>query len=99
MSQFTRHLVARYGIQEVSQWCFEVWNEPNLNFWTGKPDKESYFELYHHGRYSVAKVTSGARVTAAELSHSSPEPRQQVHTTSSPNDLISLITASQVASM
>src|ERR1700736_2226980 len=28
---FTRHLVERYGIEDVSQWYFEVWNEPNLN--------------------------------------------------------------------
>jgi len=29
-------LVDRYGINEVSTWFFEVWNEPNLQaFWTG----------------------------------------------------------------
>src|SRR5277367_5099778 len=26
IAEFTRHLVARYGIDEVSQWYFEVWN-------------------------------------------------------------------------
>jgi xylan 1,4-beta-xylosidase len=30
--QFTKHLVERYGIDEVSQWYFEVWNEPNIDF-------------------------------------------------------------------
>ena len=32
-----RHWIERYGIDEVRQWRFEVWNEPNLvpNFWTG----------------------------------------------------------------
>ena len=34
---FTKHLVDRYGIDEVSQWYFEVWNEPNIDFWAGKP--------------------------------------------------------------
>src|SRR3954454_18385441 len=30
------HLVERYEIDEVRQWYFEVWNEPNLaKFWTG----------------------------------------------------------------
>lgn len=30
------HWVERYGISEVAQWPFEVWNEPNLEaFWTG----------------------------------------------------------------
>ncbi len=27
------NLVERYGIDEVSQWYFEVWNEPNIDFW------------------------------------------------------------------
>src|SRR5277367_5259823 len=26
--QFAQHLVDRYGLDEVSQWYFEVWNEP-----------------------------------------------------------------------
>ncbi len=34
---FVAHLVERYGIGEVSQWYFEVWNEPNIDFWSGKP--------------------------------------------------------------
>ncbi len=34
---FARHLIERYGIDEVSQWYFEVWNEPNIDFWTGTP--------------------------------------------------------------
>ena len=31
--QFTKHLVERYGIDEVQKWYFEVWNEPNIDFW------------------------------------------------------------------
>lgn len=39
------HWVDRYGIDEVAQWPFECWNEPNLSaFWTG--DQAAYFELY-----------------------------------------------------
>jgi xylan 1,4-beta-xylosidase len=34
------HLVERYGIDEVAQWGFEVWNEANLEvFWTGTRDE------------------------------------------------------------
>ena len=30
------HWVDRYGVGEVREWFFEVWNEPNLKaFWTG----------------------------------------------------------------
>ena len=37
MKHFARHLIDRYGIDEVSQWYFEVWNEPNIDFWGGIP--------------------------------------------------------------
>jgi xylan 1,4-beta-xylosidase len=43
------HWIDRYGPEEVRQWCFEVWNEPNLTaFGSGK--QEDYFSLY---RYTV----------------------------------------------
>ena len=39
------HWVDRYGLAEVRQWYFEVWNEPNLQaFWTG--EQADYFKLY-----------------------------------------------------
>ena len=29
-------MIARYGVDEVRSWYFEVWNEPNLkDFWDG----------------------------------------------------------------
>ena len=48
ITKFAQHLVARYGIDEVSQWYFEVWNEPNLDFWAGEPKQATYYELYDH---------------------------------------------------
>lgn len=45
IDQFARHLIARYGVAEVRQWYFEVWNEPDLPpFWSGT--QAQYFELY-----------------------------------------------------
>ena len=44
--KFAQHLVERYGIDEVSHWYFEVWNEPNIDFWTGEPKEETYYALY-----------------------------------------------------
>ena len=45
IKSFVQHLVDRYGIDEVRQWPFEVWNEPDLMFfWTGT--KADYFQLY-----------------------------------------------------
>jgi xylan 1,4-beta-xylosidase len=49
------HLVERYGIEEVSQWGFEVWNEANLKvFWTGT--QEEYFRLYEIAARAIKSV-------------------------------------------
>ena len=55
--QFTKHLVDRYGLDEVSKWYFEVWNEPNIDFWAGEPQQSTYFELYDHSAQSLRKST------------------------------------------
>ncbi|SNS24769.1 xylan 1,4-beta-xylosidase [Granulicella rosea] len=60
--QFTQHLVDRYGLDEVSQWYFEVWNEPNIDFWVGKPAQSTYFELYDHTARAVKQVNPRLRV-------------------------------------
>lgn len=62
ITQFTRHLVDRYGINEVAQWYFEVWNEPNIRFWTGQPKQETYFELYDHTARDIKAVDPRLRV-------------------------------------
>jgi xylan 1,4-beta-xylosidase len=62
MTRFAQHLVDRYGIDEVSQWYFEVWNEPNIDFWNGIPRKQSYFELYAHTARALKAVSPRLRV-------------------------------------
>ncbi len=62
MTHFAKHLVDRYGIDEVSQWYFEVWNEPNIDFWGGIPRKRSYFELYAHTARDLKAVSPKIRV-------------------------------------
>jgi xylan 1,4-beta-xylosidase len=59
---FTQHLVDRYGIDEVSRWRFEVWNEPNLDFWAGQPRQSTYFELYDHTVFAIKKVSPRLQV-------------------------------------
>ena len=59
---FTQHLVDRYGINEVASWYFEVWNEPNIDFWTGRPAQSTYFELYDHAARAVKTVSPRLRV-------------------------------------
>jgi len=62
MVQFARHLVERYGIDEVSQWYFEVWNEPNIDFWAGVPNQKTYFDLYDHTARDLKSVSQRLRV-------------------------------------
>ena len=57
-----QHLVARYGLDEVATWRFEVWNEPNLDFWGGSPKQATYFELYDHTARALKSVSPRLRV-------------------------------------
>lgn len=62
ITAFGQHLIARYGIEEVSTWSFEVWNEPNLDFWGGRPNMPTYYELYDHTVLALKKVNQRIRV-------------------------------------
>jgi xylan 1,4-beta-xylosidase len=62
ITHFARHLVERYGIDEVAQWYFEVWNEPNIDFWNGIPRQKSYFALYDHTARDLKSVSPRLRV-------------------------------------
>jgi xylan 1,4-beta-xylosidase len=62
IAAFTKHLVDRYGIQEVSQWYFEVWNEPNIDFWGGNPKQSTYWDLYDHTARAVKSVSPKLRI-------------------------------------
>jgi xylan 1,4-beta-xylosidase len=62
ISHFAQHLIDRYGIQEVSKWYFEVWNEPNIDFWTGNPKEQTYYELYDATARALKSVSPRLRV-------------------------------------
>src|SRR6185437_11432663 len=59
---FAQHLVNRYGLDEVATWKFEVWNEPNLDFWGGEPKQATYFELYDHTARAIKSVSPRLQV-------------------------------------
>jgi xylan 1,4-beta-xylosidase len=55
------HLVNRYGIDEVAQWAFEVWNEPDLDvFWSGT--RLEYLRLYDESARAIKSVHHRLRV-------------------------------------
>ncbi|MBV8071298.1 MAG: glycosyl hydrolase family 39 [Acidobacteriaceae bacterium] len=62
MTELARHLISQYGEDEVAQWYFEVWNEPNIDFWNGIPREKSYFELYDHTARDLKQISPRLRV-------------------------------------
>lgn len=67
IGEFVKHLLDRYGRDEVRSWFFEVWNEPNLGgaespaaFWSGSQDE--YFHLYETTAKALKAQDSGLKV-------------------------------------
>ncbi len=57
---FARHCLDRYGLDEIAQWYYEVWNEPNINFWTGT--QNDYWKLYDVSAAALKAVSPRLRV-------------------------------------
>src|SRR5690606_15387164 len=74
------HWNDRYGIDEVREWRFEVWNEPNLvpHFWTGT--KTQYFELYEQTVRAIKKIDPALRVGGPATSVFVPDDRYKGET-------------------
>lgn len=52
--QLTLHCLERYGREEVESWYWEVWNEPNINYWRGT--SEEYYKLYDYATWAVKRA-------------------------------------------
>jgi xylan 1,4-beta-xylosidase len=89
--EFAQHLIDRYGIDEVSQWYFEVWNEPNIDFWAGKPKQATYFEVYDHTARTLKAVSPKLRVggPSTAAAHWIPEFLAHVNQQHVPIDFVS----------
>lgn len=59
---FVRHLLERYGTEEVRQWYFEVWNEPNLDGFWERADQQAYFDLYALTAQTIKAIDPELRV-------------------------------------
>lgn len=96
IGEFVRHLLARYGRDEVRQWFFEVWNEPNLGdkesllgFWSGS--QEDYFHLYRVTAQAVKALDASLRVGGPATSNNAwiPDMVRFCKTSGTPIDFIS----------
>ncbi len=70
MRQVGAHMVARYGLAEVSTWYWEVWNEPDIFYWHGT--EEEYNRLYDYAVAGVRAAIPGARVGGPATTGPSP---------------------------
>ena len=74
VDRFVRHCVARYGLDEVLCWYFEVWNEPNLDpFFRGT--KSQYFELYRTSAQTIKAIDARLKVGGPSTSNFVPDGR------------------------
>jgi xylan 1,4-beta-xylosidase len=58
--QWVKHCVARYGEEEVANWYWEVWNEPNIAYWQSTP--EEYNKLYDYSADAVKRALPRIRI-------------------------------------
>lgn len=62
VAAFATHIRQRYGADEVRNWYFEVWNEPNLDGFWEKADQAAYFQLYDATARTLKRVDPALRV-------------------------------------
>jgi len=70
ISAVVQHCVDRFGIAEVSQWYWEIWNEPDyVGFWQGDSASHStsarmndYYRLYDNAAAAVTSVIPDALI-------------------------------------
>jgi xylan 1,4-beta-xylosidase len=74
---YTTHLRHRYGSQ-TSSWLWEVWNEPDIDYWHGTPAE--YDRLYDLTAAAIRQVLPEAKIGGPEATglsdHSEPFLRQ-----------------------
>ncbi len=63
--QLTKHCVEKWGAEEVQQWYWEVWNEPNIGYWKGT-DAE-FYRLHDTAVGAVRRALPSAKVGGPEM--------------------------------
>ena len=52
--QWVKHSIERYGKEEVTTWLWQVWNEPDIGYWSGT--FEEYLKLYDYAVDAVKRA-------------------------------------------
>ncbi len=64
VSEWVKHSVARYGRTEVESWYWELWNEPNIGYWSGTV--QEYCKLYDYTVDAAKKVLPTIKIGGPE---------------------------------
>ncbi len=63
--QWVLHSVDRYGREEVESWYWELWNEPNIEYWRGST--QEYIKLYDYSADAVKRALPTAKIGGPEV--------------------------------
>jgi xylan 1,4-beta-xylosidase len=63
--QWVKHCVERYGEKEVESWYWELWNEPNSQYWQGT--QQEFFKLYDYSASAVKRALPSAKIGGANI--------------------------------
>lgn len=61
---WVKHSVERYGKTEVESWYWELWNEPNIGYWSGTV--EEYCKLYDYTANAAKRALPSIRMGGPE---------------------------------
>ncbi len=68
--QWAKHCVEKYGMKEVESWYWEVWNEPNINYFSaatrGGNKMIDYQKIWDYAADGVRKAIPNAIIGGAE---------------------------------
>ncbi|MEO6229253.1 MAG: beta-xylosidase [Ferruginibacter sp.] len=62
--EWIKHSVQRYGKKEVESWYWELWNEPDIDYWKGTT--EEYIKLYDYVSEAAKRALPGIKIGGPE---------------------------------
>lgn len=66
-ADFTRHVIGKYGWDQVKNWTFRCWNEPDHKGFWHDSNQEEYLVLYDHFAKAVKGVNSSTIIGGPAL--------------------------------
>ncbi|RNL53425.1 GH39 family glycosyl hydrolase [Pedobacter jejuensis] len=73
--EWAKHSIERYGKKEVESWYWEVWNEPNGDYWKGT--QEEFFKLYDYAADGLKQALPTARIGGPNIAGTRGKTAQQ----------------------